>query len=52
MKKQRIYISSNYEAYLGKEFTDTEKLTELVSIMKSGTADTIGQAVAAYKNRH
>ncbi|MDD5828882.1 MAG: hypothetical protein PUD10_06945 [Lachnospira sp.] len=52
VKKQRIYISSNYEAYLGKEFTNTEKLTELVSIMKSGAADTIGQAVAAYKNRH
>lgn len=52
VKKQRIYISSNYEAYLGKEYVTSEKLAELYSIMKSGAADTIGQAVAAYKNRH
>lgn len=51
LKKQRIYISSNYEAYLGKEFTTEEKLTELLSIMKSGSADTIAQAVAICKNR-
>jgi len=51
LKKQRIYISSNYEAYLGKEFTTEEKLSELLSIMKSGSADTIAQAVAICKNR-
>ena len=43
VKKQRIYISSNYEAYLGKE---------LNSIMKSDSADTIAQALAVYNNRH
>ncbi|MDO5402765.1 MAG: hypothetical protein Q4F11_04940 [Eubacteriales bacterium] len=52
VKKQRIYISSNYEAYLGKEYVNAEKLQSLNLIMKSGAADTIGQAVAAYKNRH
>lgn len=52
VKKQRIYISSNYEAYLGKEYVNAEKLQGLYSIMKSGAADTIGQAIAAYKNRH
>ena len=52
VKKQRIYISSNYEAYLGKEYVNSERLQNLHVIMKSGAADTIGQAVAAYKNRH
>lgn len=51
VKQQRIYISSNYEAYLGKEFVNIDKLTELNSIMKSGSADTISQAIAIYKNR-
>lgn len=27
IKEQRIYISSNYEAYLGKEYVTVEKLT-------------------------
>lgn len=52
VKKQRIYISSNYEAYLGKDFMSIDKLSELNSIMKSDSADTIAQAVAVYNNRH
>ena len=52
VKKQRIYISSNYEAYLGKEFMSIDRLSELNSIMKSDAADTIAQALAAYNNRH
>ena len=52
VKKQRIYISSNYEAYLGREFMNLDKLQELYSYMKSGVADTVGQALAAYKDRH
>lgn len=52
VKKQRIYISSNYEAYLGKEFINVDKLAELNSIMKSDSADTIAQALAVYNNRH
>jgi len=52
VKKQRIYISSNYEAYLGKEFMSVDRLSELNSIMKSGAADTIAQALAVYNNRH
>ena len=52
VKKQRIYISSNYEAYLGKEFINVDKLSELNSIMKSDSAYTIAQALAVYNNRH
>lgn len=52
VKQQRIYISSNYEAYLGREFIDKDKLTELDNIMKSGACTTIAQAIAEYKNQH
>lgn len=52
IKEQRIYISSNYEAYLGKEFMNLDKLQELYSYMKSGIADTVSQALAVYKDRH
>lgn len=52
VKEQRIYISSNYEAYLGKAFMNQDKLQELYTIMKSGAAETVAQALAAYKDRH
>ena len=52
IKQQRIYISSNYEAYLGKDFMSMDKLSELNQIMKSDSADTIAQALAVYNNRH
>lgn len=51
VKEQRIYISSNYEAYLGKDFMNIEKLEELRAVMKSQAAETVGQAIAVYKNR-
>lgn len=46
VKEQRIYISANYEAYLGDEFANPEMLENLAEIIKSGTATTIGQAIA------
>lgn len=52
VKNQRIYIASNYEAYLGKEFVSQDKLQEMYSYMKTGVADTVGQALAAYRDRH
>lgn len=52
IQKQRIYITSNYETYLGKEFMSIEKIDELYAIMKSGAVDTISQALFSYKSRH
>ena len=46
IKQQRIYISSNYEAYLGKEFVNVQRLTELDNIISLGEAQ-----MAVYKNR-
>lgn len=51
VKEQRIYIASNYEAYLGNEFASLEKLEALSEIMNTGGAETIGQAMAVYKTK-
>ena len=51
IKLKRMYISSNYEAYLGKEVFDLDKLLKLMQIMKSGQADTIAKALAVYENK-
>lgn len=46
LKEEVITLSSKYEAYLGKEYVTPDKLNQLLSVMKSGAADTIGQAIA------
>jgi hypothetical protein len=51
IKEQRIYISSNYEAYLGKEYVTQERLEGLKQLMTTEGAATIGQALAAYKEK-
>ena len=48
IKEQRIYISSNYEAYLGKEYVTVEKLTELKQVMISGGAATVTYSFPRY----
>lgn len=52
IKEQRAYISTNYEAYLGKEFMSIEKLKELASIMKTKEAKSIAHAIALYRDAH
>ena len=51
VKKQKIYISSNYEAYLGSEYAVLEKLDELMEIMKTTNTKTIGQAMLVNAGR-
>jgi hypothetical protein len=51
VKEQRIYISSNYEAYLGKEYVTEERLQGLKQLMTTEGFATIGQALAAYKEK-
>ena len=51
VKEQRIYIASNYEAYLGNEFATPDKLEALAEIMNTGGAETIGKAIAVYKTK-
>lgn len=51
VKEQRVYIASNYEAYIGNEFVTPERLEALSEIMNTGGADTIGQAIGVYKTK-
>lgn len=51
VKQQKIYISSNYEAYLGSEFVSSSKLDALYDIMKNTGVKTIGQALMAYDDK-
>ncbi len=47
---QKMYISNNYESYLGREFIDSEdKLFELAEMMQEYSFDTIGQAISEFK---
>ena len=48
-KEMGIHISSDYEAYLGKEYTNVEKIDELISIMEAGNAATVSEAVNTHK---
>lgn len=49
---ETIRISSKYETYLGKDGVRPEVLSELMAIMKSGAADTIGQALSVRDKKH
>ena len=51
VKQQKIYISSNYEAYIGSEFVSSDKLDSLYEIMRSTNVKTIGQALMVYDER-
>jgi len=51
VKDQRIFIASNYEAYLGNEFATPDKLEALAEIMNTGGAETIGKAIAVYNTK-
>lgn len=51
VKEQRIYIATNYEAYIGAELATPEKLEALSEIMNTGGAETIGKAIAVYNTK-
>ena len=51
IKQQRIYISSNYEAYLGKEFVNVQRLTELDNIISQEKHRLFRRQWLIYKNR-
>ena len=46
----RLAITDEYEAYLGKEFVNEERLEILISIMEEGAA-TIGDAIQVYNGK-
>lgn len=51
VKQLGIKLSTEYESYLDKSFTDVARIDELISIMETGGAATIGDAIQVYKTR-
>lgn len=51
IKQLGLKISTDYEAYLGKDYTDTAKIDELISIMETGKASTVSEAVNIYNTK-
>ena len=50
IKAQRIHITDTYGPYLGREFLQPEKLSELSRLIQSGTASNISEAIEMCKN--
>lgn len=50
-KKLGLELASNYETYLGNEYSDTEKIDALLNIMETGRAATISEAIAEYNKQ-
>ena len=49
IQNSSLAIANNYGAILGKEFCTPAKVADLISLMEDGTADTVSEAIAAYK---
>jgi hypothetical protein len=45
VKQQRLYISTNYEPYLGPDFSDLDKLEALRKVMADNSLTTIAEAM-------
>lgn len=48
-KEQAILVTDQYETYLGKEFLQPDKLSELAKIIRSGQASNLSEAIAVYQ---
>ena len=51
IKEQTIRITDTYGPYLGKEFLQPEKLSQLSKIIQGGSASNITEAIAIYRNQ-
>ena len=49
IKETSLKISSDYEAYIGKDFSSKAKIDELIAIMEGGKAQTVSEAINCYK---
>jgi len=49
VKQKSLYVAENYEAFLGREFVNLVALDVMLAKMEEGKAETIGAALACYK---
>lgn len=52
IKKRSLEITDKYESYLGKEFIQPDKLSDLARIIRMGQASNISEAIAQYKSEN
>ena len=50
-KEKAMFVTDNYEVYIGKGFMTQEKLAALENIVRSGAASNISDAVSVYKSQ-
>jgi uncharacterized coiled-coil protein SlyX len=50
-KEKSLFITDNYEVYIGKGYMTSEKLLALADIVRSGAASNISDAIAVYKSQ-
>lgn len=50
-KEKSLFITDNYEVYIGKDYMTSEKLEALADIVRSGAASNISDAITVYKSR-
>ena len=46
-----LYITNKYARYIGEEFCKEDKLSDLISLMEEGQADTVSEAINLYKGQ-
>ncbi len=51
VKQMGLKLSTDYEAYLGKNFSDLARIDELITIMETGKAVTVSDAVNAFRTK-
>lgn len=51
IKEQNIHITDTYRPYLGEEFLEPDKISELSRIIQNGEASNITEAVGVYKEK-
>lgn len=49
IQNSSLAIANNYGTILGKEFCTPVKVADLISLMEDGTADTVSEAIVAYR---
>ena len=49
VKQLGIKLSTEYESYVDKSFSDTAKIDELIAFIENGQASTVAEAIQAYK---
>ncbi len=51
VKQTGLKLSTDYEAYIGKDFSDISRLDELIGIMETGRAATVSEAINVYRTK-